>query len=136
MLKNISPRFNKNMKQVTQEQFNYFKKECLKFIDYFELNNYRVDFCFKEFKDNYKESEAQMFASSLYVATIFLNKNYYSEDITPLTNERLSENALHEVIHLLLARFSLLNEKRFVTEDEAKEAEEELVRKLQKLIKK
>lgn len=119
----------KYMKKVTQKQFDFFKQECQKWIEHFELNNYRVDFCLKKLKGN----RAEINVNSFYVSTITLTAEW-DDRIVDISDGVLAESAKHEVFHLLLGRFSGYAWKRFASKNEMLEAEEELVQKLSKLI--
>lgn len=119
------------MHKTTKEDFEIFRKEAKKYIDIFELNNWEVAFAITK-----KEGVMGSCEHSLqgYTATLFLC-NKWEDEIKPCTPETIKETAKHEVIHLLLGRFSECGEARFVNRDELNEAEEELVRRLEFIIK-
>lgn len=50
-------------------------------------------------------------------------------------NEYIKYLAKHEVIHCLLGRMSTIGQSRYISSAEYREAEEELVKKLEKIIK-
>jgi hypothetical protein len=122
--------------KTTKKDFELFKKECQKWIDRFELNKYDVAY------DWHKMNEANAMMNnqeSGMVATISLsNKIDYDKFDFPQyknVNEFIKEKAKHEVIHLLIGRYREYANSRFVSKNEISEAEEELVRKLEKIIK-
>ncbi len=114
------------MPKVTQKQFQFFKDCCQKYINRFNLNNWDVYYKLEKLEGNRSEIG---FKLGGYVATIFLDAGWSSK-ISPLNNIELRKCALHEIIHLLLARLSTNANERFVQEADVKEAEEEIVRRL------
>jgi len=68
------------------------------------------------------------------VATIYFTDEW-NDEIRKLTpNNIIKRSVKHEIIHLLLAKLSDNGGARYVMIDEMDEAEEELVRKLEKLL--
>lgn len=67
---------------------------------------------------------------SEYQANIYLNSRLL--DFT--TDEEIKEYALHEMLHLLMARYSACANARFISDDELEEAEHEVVNRLQYFI--
>ena len=119
--------------KLNKKHFELFKKECQYWIDKFELNNWKVYFVLEEIgNDRFAEILPNLTG---YVATIKLNKNYSKYGVENLI-QSIKQSAKHEVIHLLLARLSVNGQTRYVNEDDIKESEEELVRKLENIIKK
>ena len=112
--------------KLTQKQFELFKSESQKWIDYFELNNWRVDFTFERLEGRRAEMKSNLGG---YCVRISLS-NEWNEKDEP-TNEKIIDSAKHEVIHLLLARFSETAWARCINKDELYEAEEELCRKIE-----
>ena len=115
-----------NMK-VNQKQFELFKSECKKWIDIFELNNWEVAFKHNKSKNALAYCLTDV---SCYKATIHLCKEWKKDEPIEFTNESIKKIALHEVLHLLLARLSDYGNSRFLSCAELGEAEEELVNKL------
>lgn len=117
--------------KTTKKHFEIYKKECQKWIDRFELNNWDVCFGLTS-----KKGVHGRIGSNLdgYNATLFLCEDW-DDRIKPLTKENIKKVAKHEVIHLLLLRLSINAGTRFVTPEQLIEAEEELVRKLENIIK-
>jgi len=110
----------------TKKQFDLFKRECQHFINKWELNNYRVYFGHEKLDDN---TGADCYAQAdSYTAKIRFNKKGEQ------SNEQIKLFAKHEVIHLLLGRLSWQAYERFISKAEISEAEEEVVRKLEKII--
>ena len=115
-----------------KKDFQIFKDECFRLIDLIGLKNWKVNIFWEQLKDD-RFAEITTDAISM-IATITLTKKVkltfdkdYKDDV--------KEHAKHEVIHLLLGRFSHLAKSRFVRDDELYSAEEELVNLLIKVIR-
>ena len=118
--------------KITQKHFDLFKARCEYWINRFELNNWKVYFEIKNFKEKNILGDCNAVLDG-YVATLTIAKEWTER--TKITNEEIDEHAKHEVIHLLLARMSLVGRARFAAQDEHYEAEEELTRKITHIIK-
>ena len=108
------------------KNFDLFKKECNKWIKKLELSNYDIEFKYKkdsDFDGPYISTQAD------YNATIYYQD--YLEDNSPAN---IKAGAKHEIIHLLLGRLSNAAYTRFTTKESVAYAEEEVVRKLAKLL--
>ena len=117
-------------KKTNKEHFNLFKSECQKWIDKLKLDNWKIYFAHEEMEGVY----ARIFPDiKTNVATIKMNTEWSMFAIDNL-EESIKNAAKHEVIHLLLARLSEYGHKKDYTHDNMFEAEEELVRKLEKII--
>lgn len=116
--------------KTTKQDFEFFKKECRKWIDRLELNTYSVGFQHIDLKDCYARTRTQYSAMN---STIALTSNW-DDEVRPCNRKEIAQVAKHEVIHLLLAKFDKLAHSRYVTEDELDQAEHEIVRKLENLI--
>jgi len=116
-----------------KKDFDIFRKECRRLIDDWELNGWSVRF---EHKNIGNREAAMSVNGEDYNATIALNTELefgsFKEEKRKIAY--LKELAKHETIHLLLGRLSYCGECRWVTDSEFNEAEEELVRKLIKII--
>ena len=118
--------------KTTKRHFKLFKKECQKWIDVFELNNWKVNF--ERGGTNTDAYSTIRTKIGGYVATISFAEDWYMGGVDNI-KESIQETAKHEMIHLLLARFSNYAESKHFTTGDLLEAEEELVRKLTKIIK-
>lgn len=117
------------MHKITKEHFDYFKKRCEYWKDLFGLKNWHI-LCIRT------EIDADYFASleadvNGYCATIYLNKRRH----WPVTRDSLDYSALHEIVHVVLARYRSTAKARFVNEAELHEAEEEAVRTICSVIR-
>ena len=115
-----------NMRKVSKRQFELFKKECKKWIDIFELNNWDVAYMQNKTKKAFAYCNTNV---THYKATMHFCK-VWDDEVVKLTDENIKKTALHEILHLLLSRLSDYGYARFVADDEMTEAEEELVNKL------
>lgn len=114
--------------KLNKKHFKIFVKECKRCVEKFKLDNWDIHYRFAKLDDR-----AQIYrVLKGYIATITLSTNWDGYDRIKASEVR--ECAKHEVIHLLLARLSSNGEVRFVTVEDYIESEEELVRKLEKLI--
>ena len=117
------------MSKTTKKDFELFKSECRKWIKEFELSNYRINF--------YWSNEFPDCAAWLYRnidnadIKVYFTKKYHDFD---LNDEKIKIHAKHEMIHVLLSELSELGCDRFVTKKEIFKVEEQLVRKLSKII--
>ena len=115
--------------KTTKKDFELFKKECEKWIKKLGLDNKRVTIYWSDLEP---ETAACIYRDLLQASVeIHLCKDYESHT---LTDEKIKGHAKHEVIHLLLADLSVYAGSRYVTQQELQKSEEELVRKLEKLL--
>ena len=112
--------------KITNKQFKLFKDECHKWMDKLELNNWKVYFVLEDLDGSYGNI---ITAQEGYVATIKMAKDWDMSGVNNI-NESIKETAKHEVVHLLLGRFSNYAYSRDYDKGDLYEAEEELVRKL------
>ena len=119
--------------KTTKENFDLFKEECKKWIDRFELNNWGISF--------YQRDRGKLIGATStfnidgYSCSIILNTEIDECTIGDRSiDDAIKEFAKHEIIHVLLARLSEQAYERFINKSELSEAEEELVRKLTKII--
>lgn len=114
--------------RTTKADFEKFKEFVNKYLEEFNLDFWQVSIHLVKLKTGiYANILLQMLDS---VASINLN----TEFSIPITEELLSKCAKHEVIHILIGKVTELGKARLVTEDEFHAAEEELVRRLEKLL--
>lgn len=116
--------------KTTKQHFEVFKGECQKWIDILKLDNWDVHYRWYLDKNSRGSCSTDLDG---YVATLELSKEWRNYD--KLTDDDIKQTAKHEVIHLLLARLSQNARARYVSSDDLGESEEELVRKLEKIIK-
>jgi len=118
--------------KTTNKHFKLFKKECHKWVDRFQLNNYDIAFEHKKLND----AHARCIIDNEYDSTIALTSDIPTcFDYNMSMDDYIKHLAKHEVIHVLLGRVMNTGNSRYITKAEILEAEEELVRKLEKIIK-
>ena len=106
--------------------FGVFKKECLKWQKKLELNNYDIEIkqgSSNTFMHAWCKTEAD------YNADVYFDRTWKSPSLP-----EIKAAAKHEMVHILLGRLSVNAKSRFISPGEIQEAEEEVVRKLTKLI--
>jgi len=117
--------------KTTKKQFEYFKKCCKKYIDKFHLGYWEVDYYLQKLDNADGRISANYIACrvSIFLDTsIVLTNNDTIEEVIEYT-------AQHEVLHLLFSNISALARSRYATEDEINKTEEELVVKVQHILK-
>jgi hypothetical protein len=109
--------------------FEVFQKEFRKWQKNFGLNGYNIHFkheplykCYADILVNQKDM----------VALVRLNSEAYN-GLKPHRN--IKKSAKHEAIHLLIARLEETGRYRFSSDDEISQASEDLVNRLEDLIK-
>lgn len=119
--------------KLQKKHFELFKKECQKWINILELNHYCIGYQHTELEKNYAES---IIRGDTYIVTFVLTTEIdMNIDRNKTLDELICELAKHEVLHCLLGRFSTNAHSRYINQNELLEAEEELVIKLEKIIK-
>lgn len=119
--------------KTTKKHFETFIAEVKRLMDKWELNNWQVAFEHKKMNTcnakirpqlcNYKASFAFSTDNDFDYVNHGCNKTEYIKRI-----------AMHEVIHLLLSRLSVVGQSRYITDAELEEAEEELVHKIMHIL--
>lgn len=115
--------------KTTKKHFEYFKKCCLVHITKLGLLDWKTYFLHEHTEDCYATTHVNIEGR---VASIRLGTNW--DDNRPLNNITLNETAKHEVHHLLLARLATLAHYRYIRRDELREAEEEIIRVLDRVL--
>lgn len=120
--------------KTTKKHFDIFKTECERWIDQLKLDNWKIYYVHRQVNPNtYATCSTK---AGAYVATLFFTDNWDTLDGNHLLiEEHIKDSAKHEVIHLLLARLSDCATSRNYMISDCLEAEEELVRKLENIIK-
>ena len=116
------------MEKLTTKQFNIFRAECLRLQKEWGLLGWRLYFEFKPLKNRYAEADIDLEGR---LATLRLSSQL-DNDVLEANN--ILHHAKHEMIHVLMGRLADLAHTRFLDKKEMNEAEEELVRILEKLL--
>jgi hypothetical protein len=116
--------------KLNNEHLEKFKNYYQIYKEKFGLVNWRIVFSIEKLTGNYAVTRYDLDGR---VCVVVINEDW---DITyePLSDTVLERTAKHEAIHLMLARFSRLANRRFSTERELEESEEEIVRVLENII--
>lgn len=109
-----------------KQQFELFKKECLKWQTTLGLQRYDLLF-FHDISAEFEGAWNRVMYDSY--AKIYLDKEQ------DWKKEEIKESAKHEMMHVLIGRMAIIMRSRYIAEHEPREAEEEVVRVLCKLIK-
>jgi len=117
-----------DMMKVAQKDFRLFRKYFMEYRKLFGLTGYRIYFRFEPLGDGTTANITVEYERS--IATVRLGSSPYNED-----DFDIKSFARHEALHLLLGRFNHKAYARFVSEDEIREANEEVVMKLEQLVK-
>jgi len=116
------------MTKTTKADFEKFKHFFNEWTEKFGLDYWQIYFEHKQNKIGYSAIKPDIDG---YVARVMLAINWDDREVT---DEGLNQSAKHEAIHLLIVRCMAIGGSRFVTSDEMISAEEELVRRLEKLL--
>ena len=118
--------------KTTKKHFEIFKKECEKWINKLKLDDWEF---------NYHHENPSMEGADACVETntifrrvdIYLSIDQFDEET--FNTDYIKHVAKHEILHVLLKNLNYLTHKRFITEDQIIQTEEQIIRKLEKLIK-
>lgn len=117
------------MAKTTKKDFKIFRSECQKWIDRFGLIGYEARY--------YHDDKKAGGGCSVYLPENWLELRLNidvdnSKDCS--FEEQIKIIAKHECIHALVGRLAVNGASRWLNKEEYNESEEELVRKLEKLI--
>lgn len=116
------------MNKITNKHFELFKKEHNKHLQKLGLLGWITYFKFEESNRGYAHTDINFLGR---VAVITLSTNWENREPT---NDSITKCAKHEANHLLLTRLSSYAEDRFINRENIEEAEEEIVRILDRLL--
>jgi len=115
------------MRKTTKTEFELFKKECQRWIKFWGLTEWEINYRHKEID---REVYAVCYTDIIgMTATLKFNKNI-REDL----ESQPKESAFHEICELLLAKLSTLANDRYSTEDELCVASHEIIRRLENCV--
>lgn len=115
---------------ITDRHKRFFEKEVRRYLAAFGLTEYQVFVKFDKLDGFYANSRTNPMGGN---STITLN-TAWDNTMRPPSDIELSDTARHECCHVLCARLNDAALNRFVTKEEIDQAEEALVRRLEKLI--
>lgn len=117
--------------KLTQKQFNLFKKEILKWIDFFGLKEWQLLFLLEKIKNR---AEIRYDCVSGIVVFV-LNTRWIEMDELWLTDDSVRKVGFHEVCELLLGRLVDLADRRHdVTEANIEEEKHKIIRVLENVV--
>lgn len=116
--------------KTTQNDFELFKKYCLEYQKFFGLTNFKFYFYF-EYGNSGKHAIINCGELQDYIATFTFYEDWGDEIVD---EKEIDKIAFHEVCHVLLVRLNAIANSRFITEDEIREAEHEIIRRLENSI--
>ena len=109
--------------KTTKKQFEEFKEECEKWIEFFGLRDWHIDICHEDIGKNAIARCGRLYEDKLAEISYNLNMD---DDI----RYSIKETAFHEVCHVLLGEFALLAQDPKAREEELENAEHTIVQKL------
>ena len=111
--------------KTTEKDFELFKKECQKWVDYFGLHGWDIFYKHKQKEDCFGCID---YDTAKRNAVIYLSIEWEDEYYSP---EKIRETAFHEICELLFARIKIINLNRFVGDDEMDEEIHNIIRILE-----
>ena len=115
--------------KTSKQDFEFFKKECEKWVDRFKLDDWKVVYDHEKIGDAFAETHLNIDHHKVNI--VF---NTFNEDQI-YNREDMAETAKHEVIHILLGNLTEYANSRFVLPTDIIKATEGLIQKLLKIIK-
>ena len=116
----------------TKKHFEIFKKEALRWLDFFGLKGWQVHFLHKK-KNSVRASV--IFNCVGRVATFVLNTHWSEQDGIRFTDHDVRRCAFHEVCELLLGRLNDMASQRFnLDELDVEEEIHQIIRTLENVI--
>ena len=120
-----------NKNETTPQDFALFKNEILKWIKVLGLNNWEIYFSHSNIEHGDVLATTSWSLTNRSV-TFTLSKDW--ADHARHDQEEIKMTALHEVLHLLLARLTTLARHRFIREEEILDSIHEVVSILGELL--
>ncbi|KKL68772.1 hypothetical protein LCGC14_2121660 [marine sediment metagenome] len=116
------------MPKTTIKDFELFKQECQKWINYFGLKEWRVDYAHDSLSENTVAELAWDMSNmtALISLNVVMDKDSYC-NILPIS-------PFHEICELLLTKLRTSGKSRFLNPDEIEEHNHEIVRILENTI--
>ena len=119
------------MKKEKKSDFDIFKAECEKWIKFFGLTEWEIDYAFV--KDDEKIDAWVSFDEiNGMLAIICMNSTWKERDKNFYNIENIKKTAFHEVCEVFMAKLVRLASARYcVAEDEITLAKHEIIRRLE-----
>jgi hypothetical protein len=116
--------------KTTKDDFEYFQRECLKWIDRFHLNDWDIVFSWEDLEDQLGELHAKYAARK---AVIVLSKDF-GDIFSNRKKLQLRQTAFHEVCELLLIRIGMMAKARVFDEEELEAEIHAVINRLMKVL--
>jgi hypothetical protein len=118
--------------KTTKKQFEVFKAECKKWLNYFGLNGWQAEYRHDKAEGNRGQVSWRITARN---SIITLADEWESFRDTPITDFEIKKVAFHEVCEILLARITMMaNNKIANHEDAVTEESHNIIRTLENTI--
>lgn len=119
------------MTKTTKEDFEIFKKECEKWIDFFGLKDWDIYFSHDKFDESILAT-CDCGETENKKCVLSFNKEIKDDALDEMLTEfHIKKSAFHEVCHLLLANFQGMARYRYVTSSELTQEEHTIVTRLE-----
>ena len=120
------------MAKTTKKDFELFKSECEKWIEFFGLKGWQISFSYEKLSKGKAECTYNIVNRSVLLS---FNKQWNTEsENDKITPENIKRDAFHEVSEMLLCKLRNLAEYRFTTQYEIDEAVHEIIRTLENVV--
>ena len=117
--------------KTTKKDFELFKKTCLEWQKKLYLDSWELFFVHEKATGARAAIRTE---TTNHQAVVVFATDWSKANIEPKTPEAIKKVAVHEMCHLLIGNLSNLGNSRYVSEDEINSAEEEVVRRLLKVL--
>lgn len=120
--------------KITKKDFQFFKKECQKWIDKLHLNDWKIYYGFQKDEDNFATFSSHYRARQ---CTIKLAKSFGKKGEVAIykKREQMKETAFHEVVEgMLLARLEGLARDRNWDDAEWEAEAHAVIHRLQRIL--
>ena len=118
---------DENENKTTAEDFEYFKAECRRWLDFFGIKNYRVFYSHEPVEDGFAECA---WSTPGRVVKMKLNPEWAE---APVDNPSLSRTAFHEICELLLSELTEMAQQ-WVCNAEVNRTSHQIIRTLENTV--
>jgi len=116
--------------KTTKKHLDIFNKECEKWEKLLGLGDWHISLC--GIDENVDGRAMTLLNLTGKHASVWLSDDWKHH--IKISDIELKIAAKHEMIHILIGRLTCISDERYVTENDRKEAVEELVIRLEKLL--
>jgi hypothetical protein len=115
---------NKKSNHTTRQHFDVFKAECKKWLDYFGLKGWQIDYLHDKAEGN---RACVGWKITGRVATITLATEWEDWRSVPITDDEIRRVAFHEVCELLLSRMTMMAKNKIANHEDAVDEESHVI---------